>query len=349
MAKTVVGIDIGAHSLRAVEVANAAGARPTVVKFAEIPLSGVTRAGEVSDQAGLTAALKQLWRDEKFTSKRVMLGIGSARVFARDVELPQMTPAQLKVSLQYHVQDVLPMPASEAVMDFVQLGEAVGTSGPVVTGLLVAAPKVSVLALVNAVRGAGLVPLGVDLVAFALARVQLRATNIRGAVAFVDIGAGTTNVVIAVDGVPVFVRLVPMGGDDITRALVRRLETTEIAAESTKREMGFRQVPPGATPDQKAAGETINQIAGELLTSIRSTLQYYMSNNPGHQLSGIVLSGGGSKLDGLSVGLREYTQLDVSFVDASKTIDQRKGTRETRPQEWEPMTVALGLALGATK
>lgn len=349
MALTVVGIDIGAHSLRAVEVANASTDKPVVVKFAEVPLAGVARAGEVTDPSGLTIALKQLWKSEKFSSKNVMLGVGSGRVFARDVELPRMTPQQLKQSLQYHVQDILPMPASEAVMDFVSLGEAVGTSGPVVTGLLVAAPKAAVLTLVNSVRDAGLTPLGVDLVAFALARVQHRATANRGVVAFIDIGAGTTNVVIAADGVPEFVRLVPMGGDDITRALARRMESTEKTAESLKREMGFRQVASGASADQKAAGETINQIAGELLTSIRTTLQYYVSNNPGRPLSAIVLSGGGANLDGLSVGLREYTQLEVGFVDASQTFDQKRKLRDARPGQWQSMVVALGLALGAQK
>jgi type IV pilus assembly protein PilM len=349
MALTVVGIDIGAHSLRAAEVANASTNRPSIVRFAEVPLSGVARAGEVTDPSGLTVALKQLWRDQKFTSKNVMLGVGSARVFARDVELPRMTPHQLKQSLQYHVQDILPMPASEAVMDFVQLGEAVGTSGPVVTGLLVAAPKASVLALVNSVRAAGLTPLGVDLVAFGLARIQQRAVPGRGVTAFVDIGAGTTNVVITVNGIPDFVRLVPMGGDDITRALSRRMESPEKTAENLKRDMGFHQVPTGATNDQKAAAETINQLAGELLTSIRATLQYYASNNPGKQVSGIVLSGGGSRLDGLSVGLREYTQLEVRYVDPSQTFDLKKGVRNARPEDWESMGVAVGLALGARK
>ncbi|MGV8969712.1 MAG: type IV pilus assembly protein PilM [Microbacteriaceae bacterium] len=349
MALTVVGLDIGEHSLRAVEVANASTDRATIIRFAEVPHSGIARAGEVVDASGLTMALKKLWKSEKFSSKNVMLGVGSARVFARDVELPRMTPRQLKQSLQYHVQDILPMPAAEAVMDFVPLGESESTSGPVVTGLLVVAPKASVLTLVNAVRDAGLSPLGVDLVAFALARVQQRAMTGRGLVAFVDIGAGSTNVVIAADGVPDFVRLVPLGGDDITRALARRLESTEVSAEKIKRDMGFRPVPVGGTVDQKAAAETINKITGELLTDIRTTLQYYISNNPGKQLAGIILSGGGSRMDGLSVGLREYTQLDVSFIDASSTLNKKRGIRDSQPQDLDSMTVALGLALGAQK
>lgn len=349
MALTVVGLDIGASSLRAVEVQNASTEKARVVRFAEVPLMGVARAGEVTDASGLTIALKQLWKNEKFSSKNVMLGVGSARVFARDVELPRMNPQQLKQSLQYHVQDILPMPAAEAVMDFVPLGESVGTSGPVVTGLLVAAPKSSVLALVNATRAAGLIPIGVDLVAFALARVQQRATSNRGVIAFVDIGAGTTNVVISVDGTPDFVRLVPIGGDDITRALARRMASSETAAEALKRDMGFQQIPVGASADQTAAAETINQVAGELLTSIRATLQYYVSNNPNRQPAGIVLSGGGSRLKGLSVGLGEFTQREVRFVDAVATMDQKRGLSNSRVKDWEAMTVALGLALGARK
>jgi type IV pilus assembly protein PilM len=349
MALTVVGIDIGSSSLRAAEIQNASTDRARVTRLAEVPLMGVARAGEVTDASGLTIALKKLWKSEKFTTKNVMLGVGSARVFARDVELPRMNPQQLKQSLQYHVQDILPMPAAEAVMDFAPLDEKVGAGGSVVTGLLVAAPKASVLALVNAVRAAGLTPIGVDLVAFALARVQQRAVSTRGVVAFVDIGAGTTNVVISVDGRPDFVRLVPLGGDDITRALARRIASTEAAAETVKRDTGFRQIPAGATADQTAIAETINQVAGELLTSIRATLQYYVSSNPTRQPTAIVLSGGGSRLQGLSVGLGEFTKLEVRFVDAVSTLDQRRGLRSSRDRDWEQMTVALGLALGARK
>jgi len=350
MAKTVVGLDVGSRSVRAVEVSNPRSARPSVGRFAEFPLSGsVTSAGDVTDQAGLASALKQLWRNGKFSSKNVMLGIGGVRVFARDVELPQMSPQQLKQSLQYHVQDLLPMPASDAVMDFVPLRDGTGPAGPVVTGLLVAAPKSSVMALVNSARLAGLNPIGVDLVAFAVARVQSRAVAAHGSVAFVDIGAGTTSVAIASEGVPVFIRMVPLGGDDVTRALMRRLDLSESAAETAKRATGFRQVPAGATPEQTTTGETINQVAGELLTSIRTTVQYYTSNNLGAPITSIVLSGGGARLDGLALGLREYTRLDVAFVDPSSTFDQNGPVRNSRPQDWEPMTVALGLALGGSK
>ena len=47
MGKTVVGVDIGAHSIRAVEVSNYATAKPAVVRMAEQPLpDNAIRRGE---------------------------------------------------------------------------------------------------------------------------------------------------------------------------------------------------------------------------------------------------------------------------------------------------------------
>lgn len=346
MAATLVGVDIGSRTIRAVEVSGSTKARPTVVRYAEAPLkSGVMNGGEVNDGPALTTALKQLWKSAGFGSKSVVLGVGNQRVFARDFELPQMSKQQLAQSLQFHVQDVLPMPATDAVLDFVPLSEGSGADGPSQSGLLVAAPKAALLSLVGAVRGAGLNALGIDLNGFALARAQTRALPSTGTVAIVDVGASTTTVVIVSEGVAAFVRMIPLGGSDITRALARRLDLAEDAAETAKRALGYSQAPRGSGAEHIAAAETIGQVAGELVSGIRNTVQYYATQRS-TPVQAIVLSGGGSKLEGLRAALIEFTGIDVRSVDIAPTVDTAKATKSLRANDWESLTIALGLTLG---
>jgi len=104
---------------------------------------------------------------------------------------------------------------------------------------------------VNAVKRAGLQVVGVDFIPFALQRAVGQPTE--GVSAIVDIGATTTNVIVSAHGVPDFVRIIPSGSDDATRALVLQLEMPRDQAEKLKVAQGLHPeiVPPN---DAKSAG-----------------------------------------------------------------------------------------------
>jgi type IV pilus assembly protein PilM len=159
----------------------------------------------------VAAALKQLWSAGGFKSTDVILGMGNQRVLARDLTVPKMSLARIRESLPFEVQEMLPVPVAEAVLDFYPIAETTGENGPMVRGLLIAAVKQAVLANVNATQLAGLTTVDVDLIPFALSRVLLSRPGVVGTVALVDIGASTTSVVIATDGVPQFVRIIATG------------------------------------------------------------------------------------------------------------------------------------------
>ncbi len=349
MASRVVGIDFGSRALRAVEVEGALKDRPTLRRYYEVAIPpGIVRSGEVIDPVAATAAIKRLWSGGRFSTKNVVLGVGNQRVLARDIELPRMTPAQLRESLQYHVQDKLPMPINEAVLDFFPISQGNDQSGPTMTGLLVAASREAVLSNVNAVIKAGLNPVEVDLIPFAVTRTLLRGLGGRGVIAIIDVGAETTTVVVADNGVPQFVRMIPAGGSDVTRAIMSRLSIGEEAADGTKVKLGLVAFTGGGA-DQQMAMESITSVTGELLESIRNTISYYDNTHVGGSVDRMVLSGGGSRLEGFSAALRELTRTEIVQVDPLSTLNVSRALRALRATDRETLTVALGLALGSPK
>ncbi|MGO4534647.1 type IV pilus assembly protein PilM [Leifsonia sp. 2MCAF36] len=347
MANTVVGVDIGSASIRAVELVDAEKAKPTLVRFGRIDIPpGVVRRGEVIEAETTAGLLKRLWSDAGFKTKRVVLGMGNQRVFARDLTVPRAPLPRIRESLPFLVQEMLPLPVSETILDFYPTSEGMGEHGPTVSGLLIAAVKDAILANVKAVQLAGLTPVEVDLIPFALQRALVSRPRIGGTVALIDVGASTTTVVVAKDGVPEFVRLIPTGGDDLTTALSTRLELTAGEAEYIKRTLGLGTN--AADAQQHAQLSVIYEVVNELLGSLRNTITYFSNTRADAPVERIVLAGGAAQLPGFGAALAEFTRLPVIEGEPFATIGiSRNLTSENLRLHQREITVALGLAMGS--
>ncbi|ASD23180.1 pilus assembly protein PilM [Cryobacterium sp. LW097] len=354
MAKSVVGIDIGSRTLRAVEVVDHEKSKPTVVRYCEVALpAGAVIRGEVNEPNTVASALKELWTKGGFKSKNVVLGVGNQRVLARDITVPKMSLKQIRESLPFEVQEMLPIPVADALLDFYPIAEVESEAGPMVRGLLIAAVKAAVLGNVATTQLAGLTTVDVDLIPFALNRVLISRPGVAGTVAQIDIGGSTTSVVIAIDGVPQFVRIIANGGDDITQALQAELglalevdpEVEAEQPEAMKRRLGLATGTVAAV--DKRAVEIIYKIASEQLTSLRNTINYFVNTRPIDAVNKIVLSGGGAHLQGLPEALAEMTRLNVQVGDPFLTVSLGRGlTLEDLRRNGSTFSVALGLALG---
>jgi type IV pilus assembly protein PilM len=347
MANTVVGIDIGSTSIRAVELSDPDKPKPTLVRFGRIGLpEGAVRRGEVVEADTVAGLLKRLWSETGFKTKRVVLGMGNQRVFARDLTVPRAPLPRIRESLPFLVQDMLPLPVSETILDFYPTGEGSGEHGPTVSGLLIAAVKDAILANLKAVQSAGLVPVEVDLIPFALQRALVTRPKIGGTVALIDVGASTTTVVVAKNGVPEFVRLIPTGGDDLTTALATRLELTAPQAEDVKRSLGLGSV--AADAAQHAQLTVIYEVVNELLGSLRNTIAYFSNTRADSPVERIVLAGGAAQLPGFGAALAEFARLPVVEGEPFATIGvSRNLTAEHLRLNQREITVALGLAMGS--
>jgi type IV pilus assembly protein PilM len=345
MATRIVGVDIGSEAIRAVEIEGAGTTTPVVTRYREFALpEGAVESGEVVEVNTVATLLRQLWQSAGFKSKRVVLGMGNTRVLVRDLTVPRAGPRQLRDALPFQVQDLLTVPVAEALLDFYPVSEGEEDGIPVLNGLLIAANKEAVNTNVRAVRLAGLIPVGVDLIPFAL--VRLHAASIgKNTVAIVDVGARTTTIVVAVAGVPQFVRIVPTGGHDLTRTLAERMGVLPEQAESVKRSVGL--VTDVAHPDDSAAVIAIHSFTRELLDAIRNTLRYFANSHVDLPLHHVIVSGGGAQLNGFFDALREVTGVPVVAAEPFSGMQMAKTFRQDSHDRPAAMSVALGLTLGS--
>jgi type IV pilus assembly protein PilM len=350
VASRVVGLDIGTSGVRAAELTLGKGGA-TLERFGQVALPvGAVRDGEVADSDAVAAAIKQLWAQAKFSSKKVVVGVANQKVVVRQVDLPWLPMNELKKALAFQVQDFVPMPIEQAILDFHPLEEFTNDSGArMMRVLLVAAAREMVTSTLEAVQKAGLTPQMVDLTSFAVLRslVTMDETGLESleAEALVDVGANITNIVVHQGGVPRFVRILHMGGADITDAVAERLGVPAEQAEAVKQEAGMA-VTLGAG-DGTPAGRAIEATAGAFVEEVRGSLGYFMAQPGAVRIGRVVLSGGGSRLHGLAERLSAATRLPVQAARPMSTLKLGKtGLTPDQLAYVEPMvTVPVGLAM----
>jgi type IV pilus assembly protein PilM len=346
VAKTRIGLDIGSTAVRAAELTE--GAPPSVVRAAQVPLpAGAVENGEVKDIEAVSEALRELWSRGGFKSKKVWMGVGNQRVVVREISLPWLPEKELRQSLGFQVQEFIPMPVDEAVLDYHVIDETEEQGRRTLRVLLVAAQRTMVDALVAAATGAKLEPMGLDLVPFAMVRavgasgagMELEQT---GNEAVVDVGAHVTNIVVHSAGETRFVRILPSGGRDITMAIARALSVDDDVAERLKR----GEVVEGADVGPSHAEEVARQRALQFVDEIRSSLEFYTAQSQGARIERVLVSGGGSKLEGFMDVVRQRMPVSVEPGRVFSRVGSQLSLSEEAQAEAEPvLAVAVGLAI----
>src|SRR4051812_5419246 len=101
--KSLVGLEIEAGSIAAVEVRGSGSPAPTKTAIAALP-EGAFRDGEVVDADAVTETLRALFAENKL-SKRVRLGVSNQRVVVRTMRLPAIEdPGELDAAIRFQAQ-----------------------------------------------------------------------------------------------------------------------------------------------------------------------------------------------------------------------------------------------------
>jgi type IV pilus assembly protein PilM len=345
MAKGRVGLDIGSTAVRAAELS--AGGSPSVIRAAQVPLPpGAVENGEIREPDAVAEALRELWQRGGFKSRQVWLGVGNQRVVVREVVLPFLPEKELRASLGLQVQEFIPMSVDEAVLDFDLLGEFEQEDRKMMRLLLVAAQRAMVDQVVIAVQAAKLEPMGLDLIPFALVR-AIGTGDVGmdldegGEEAVIDVGSHVTNIVVHARGTTRFVRILPSGGRDITIAIARAAGVEDDVAERLKRGEEVEDMP---TPDE--VRNVAIQRAGAFVDEVRSSLEFYTAQARDARIGRVLVTGGGSKLEGLIDLMGQRIPVPVVPGRVFEHIPSQLSLSEAALQDAEPvLATAIGLAI----
>jgi type IV pilus assembly protein PilM len=341
-----IGLDIGTSAVRAAQIIRGKDAG-SLVAFGQVALPpGAVVDGEIRDPGPVSEAIAQLWKRAKLRSKKAIIGVANQRVVVRQVDLPFLEEKEFRSSLRYQVADHIPMPVEGAELDFQIIEDYATEDGEhMMRVLLVAAATDMVEGFLSAVSAAGIIPAGVDLTPFAVARAVSSAargeTGSAGAEAIVDVGAGVTNIIVHHNGEARFVRILLTGGDDPTSALAEAFDVPFEEAEAMKLDLAEMGGPQQA---QEIVGERLDALVDE----IRGSLHYYSSQEDSEPLISLIMTGGGSLTPGLVPRLERTVGLHVLSGKALSEIETTKsGLTPEQVDQVEPVAAAaVGLAMG---
>jgi type IV pilus assembly protein PilM len=240
----IVGLDLDGQFLAAAQ-ASADGVTRAV--STDLP-PGIITDGEVTDVPALTEAIKDFFKTHNLP-RRVRLGVSNQQIVVRHLELPRIEdPSELAAAVRFQASEAIAMPLDEVVLDHQVVGESVTPEGQARLRIVVVAARESMISrVVEAVRGAGLRPEGIDLNAFALVRtLSLPSDAAESSRVYVHLG-GVTNLAIAIGSICLFTRPLSSAWDADDEGIAAAL------AEEIRLSVDFYM----AQPDARWVGEVV--------------------------------------------------------------------------------------------
>lgn len=359
MAKNAVrvGIDLEQMSIAGAQVKGARQGRTlSAVAVRALP-EGLMFEGEVVDVDGLAAELKAFWKESGFTGKRFSLGIANQKIVVRNMEFPLIDPKELRAAIEFQAGEAIPIPLDEAVLDFEVLSTWTDEAGASKQKVLVVAAQRDMIAqFVEVGRKAGLAVDSIDLQAFALMRaiappvafVDEGAPATDGATALVNIGSGVTNLVVAVNGVPQFTRVVNMGCEALVQALMANRGVDHQEADMLRLTVGLSGGAAAVGDLEQSTvievHEALDSTCEAFADEVRRSIDYYHSQESEAHVSNLLISGEGALTRNMCDYLGQALHLAVGLGNPLQNISENR-SKSAQP-DLELMAPRLAIALG---
>ncbi len=249
-----VGLNIGNHSIKAVEVTSKNG-ELSVTGMGVVPTPPESYAnGNVLSVSALTGAIKDLWRVGGIKSKVAVTSVaGTGALVVRVIEVPKMTDGELSDNMKVDADRYIPFPPSEVVMDFKALRDLPSDpDAPNMEVLLAAAQREVIDLHIRVVQSAKLDPRAIDVEPIAATRalqLEKRGTtemmDYNEVTGVINLGATGAEISILRGDIVVFTRAVPNGGNSVTQAIADGLGLPFSDAETVKIQSADALAPAG--------------------------------------------------------------------------------------------------------
>jgi type IV pilus assembly protein PilM len=341
-AKSIVGLDIGSSSIKAVELKKSKGEIAVAALGVEPLGSDIVVDSMIVDSGSVSSAIAKLFTEQKIKAKAVATSVSGHSVIVKKIPMQTMTDSELADSINTEAAQHIPFDIADVNIDFQILSEPTGE--PQMDVLLVAVKKDKILNYTNVLSLAGKSPAIVDIDAFALQNCyEYNYEPAPGTtVALLNLGASVMNINIVKGTTPLFTRDVSVGGNQYTDSLQKELDLGFDDAEALK--LGQRV----GTVSEDAKLPILQQVTEIIVLEIQKTFDFFRATAAGEHIERIYLAGGSSKVPGLVEALRQEFSLPVEVLNPFQRIsaaDVAVPEPDFVEQHAGQLAVAVGLAL----
>ena len=337
LANDYFALDIGTTAMRLVQTRGGAQAR-TLVRYGSIPLEkGVSVSDSANHQSQLLDALKSLIQQTGVSTKNVVVGVPSNKVFISAVDFQKLPEKELRQAISYQADQFIPTSIDDAKLDWSVIGPS-PIDQQKVEIVLASVPKKYVEDRLNLIESIGLNVLAMEPDSFALSR-SMVAPNTQEAVMILDMGAHATDLVITMNGALRLARSIPMGGDSLLKAAEQNLGVDAKQAMQFVYKFGLMQ--------DKLEGQVYRALTNSvdtLVSEVDKSVKFFATRYNKTQVSKIIVTGRASVLPEFPVYLVNKTNIPVEIGNAWMNVTYPQNSYNDLMSVANQYGVAAGLA-----
>ena len=359
---SVIGLDIGASSLKIVQMRSSKGAAilETYGEIALGPYGGQPIGKAVKLTPEKTAeALTDVMREANVTSRSGGLAIPFSSSLVSVIDLPNVPEDQLKRMIPIEARKYIPLPIAEVTLDWFVIPKEEGEQSAFdrvekKTTMQARGQEVLLVAIHNDILQNYQTIAATTGVNVQFYEIEIF-SSVRSAIGHgiapilvVDLGAATTKVYIVERGVVRLSHLISAGGQHMSENLGRSLGWEFEKAERVKREHGLLNSN-SYSPDENdkiktALLSTLSRVFSEVNRVLLSYGQRYNKN-----VSRVVLTGGGASLPGLAEIAKESLAAEVEIANPFARTESPAFLQNVLKEIGPGFSVAVGVALRRLK
>jgi type IV pilus assembly protein PilM len=317
----VWGIDIGQVALKALRCTLGDGPGELIAdRFDYIEFPKMLNQPEAEPEQMIRDALRQFLSRNDVRGDKVAIRVPGQSGLSRFFRPPPVEEHTLPDIVKYEVKQQIPFPIEDVIWDWQQLG------GMAVEDRMVDA-EVGLFAMKREAVFRALKPFDeanveVDLVQLSPLAVFNYIThdvlenvpkpedfdpeNPPDSVVVISLGTDTTDLIVT-NGIKLWLRNIPVGGNHFTKQLSRELKLTHAKAEQLKR--NARQA-----EDPKQIFKAMRPVFNDLVNEIQRSLTFFKGIDKTAKISKIVLLGNSANLPGLRQFLNQQLEMDIAKV-----------------------------------
>lgn len=338
--KKVLGIDIGASSIKIVELELRAG-KPHLSNYAWMKIPDISEknssVGSNFFETAIPQYIKKITKISEIKTKKAYASIPSFGGLITLIDFPKMTPSDMEQAIKFEAHKYIPTSLDEVVISWEIIKEEKSSEDNLnknVQVLLVAASRNKVLAYEKIIKDSNLKLIGIEMEN--LAMVDSLVGNDLGNFVILDIGYRVCNIIYTEKGIIKANRNIDAGGSDITRVIAKSLGITPERAEMMK----------VSGKDFFSLESSLNFPSIDLIIDeISRIIKTLPKKENGSGVDALILSGGTANFNGLENFISKKLGLKTIMGNPFSRVSYDKKVEPAIEKIKSQFSVAMGLAL----
>ncbi len=297
------GIDIGNRALKAIKLVRGDGGL-RIDDFEIIEHENVLSNAGDNKEALIQSALANFVQRHVTKGGIASVSVSGVSSFARFIKLPPVEPKKIPEIVRFEAIQQIPFPLDDVEWSY-QLFQT-PESPDVEVGIFAMRRD-----LINAhIKHFTDVDLNVQVVQMnplAVYNAMYHDNRLQGTTMIIDLGAENTDLIIA-DGETIWLRSIPIGGNNFTEVLVKSFKLPFAKAEDLKRNANTSKY-------ARQIFQAMRPVFADLVAEIQRSIGFYSSVHRDSRIKKVLALGGTFRLAGLQKYLQQNLQLEVEKLN----------------------------------